>query len=87
MLAAVTNAKKLDWEGWWLGIMRSFVTGAAGAVVSTGTVSIADPKDWGTGNVWHMVLLAGITFFGTGFVHLAIFLQTHPTPDPVTGNS
>ena len=43
---AVKNAQRLDWQGWSLGIMRSFVSGAAGAVAATSTVSIADPKDW-----------------------------------------
>lgn len=79
----ITNAQRLDWSGWLLGIMRSFVTGAAGALAATGTVGIADPKDWGSGNIKHMVMLAAITFFGTGIVHLMVFLQTHPTPDPV----
>lgn len=80
---AVVNAKRLDWQGWSLGIMRSFVSGAAGAIAATGTVSIADPSDWGKGNPGHMALLAAVTFFGAGLVHLAVFLQTHPTPDAV----
>jgi hypothetical protein len=80
---AVTNAQRLDWQGWSLGIMRSFVSGAAGAVAATSTVSIADPNDWGKGNLGHMALLAAITFFGTGIIHMMIFLQTHPTPDAV----
>lgn len=78
---AVTNAQRLDWNGWILGVMRSFVTGAAGAIAATGTVSIADPKDWGVGDLGHMAMLASITFLGAGIVHLAVFLQTHPTPD------
>jgi hypothetical protein len=82
-LSAITNAQRLDWPGWWLGIMRSFISGAAGAVTATGTVGYVDPKDWGTGNLPHMLLLASLTFFGVGLVHLAAFLQTHPTPDPI----
>jgi hypothetical protein len=82
-MGAVVNAQRLDWNGWVLGIMRSFVTGSAGAIAATGTVSIADPKDWGTGDPGHMAMLAAITFFGAGIVHLAVFLQTHPTPDTI----
>jgi hypothetical protein len=80
---AITNAQRLDWDGWILGIMRSFVAGSAGAIAATGTVSFADPKDWGAGNLGHMAMLAAITFFGAGLMHLAVFLQTHPTPDPI----
>ncbi len=83
MLTGIKNAQRLDWPGWWLGIMRSFIAGAAGSIAATGTVSIADPKDWGAGNLPHMLMLAAITFFGAGLAHLAIFLQTHPTPDPI----
>lgn len=87
MLAAVTNAKRMDWGGWWLGIMRSFISGAAGAVTATGIVGFSDPKDWGTGNPMHMLALAGATLAGTGFVHMMIFLQTHPTPDTVSNGA
>lgn len=87
MLAAVTNAKRMDWAGWWLGIMRSFISGAAGAVTATGIVGFSDPKDWGTGNPVHMLTLAGATLAGTGFIHMMIFLQTHPTPDPVSNGA
>jgi hypothetical protein len=80
---AVVNAQRLDWQGWSLGLMRSFVSGAAGAATSTGVVGTIDPKDWGLGNLKHLALLAGLTFLGTGIFHMFIFLQTHPTPDAV----
>jgi hypothetical protein len=82
-MQAIANAKRLDWSGWSLGIMRSYIAGGAGAVAATTTVGFADPKDWGPGNVGHMMLLFAITFFGTGLMHMMVFLETHPTPDAI----
>ena len=81
MPTIIVNAQRMDWSGWGLGLMRSFVSGASGAVTATGTVGFMDPKDWGTGDLKHMAILATVTFFGTGIVHMMAFLQTHPTPD------
>jgi hypothetical protein len=83
MIAAVTNAQRLDWSGWSLGIMRSFISGGAGAIAATTTVGFADPKDWGPNNLPHVALLFGVTFLGTGVIHMMTFLQTHPTPDAI----
>lgn len=80
MITAVSTFKHMDWAGWGLGIMRSMISGGAGAVTSGVTVGILDPHDWNI-HSGHLFELIGITFVGTGLIHMMTFLQTHPVPD------
>lgn len=82
MLAAVTNGGRFAWSDWFLGIMRSFISGGAGALTSGAVVGIKDPQDWGlhSGKLFELM---GIVFLATGIMHMMIYLQTHPVPDLV----
>jgi len=82
MIAAVTNGRRYAWDDWLLGLWRSLVSGGAGAVVSSVQVSIKDPKDWGF-HSWNTLELIASTFLITGIIHMAVFLQTHPAPEPI----
>lgn len=77
MLTAVTNASHYAWGDWFLGIMRSFLSGAAVAL-TTGTggavLGIPGPMVW---------KLMGINFVLMGLYRMGEFLQLHGAPDPV----
>ena len=83
MLAAITNGSRFAWSDWFLGIMRSFISGGAGALSSGTVVGLKDPNDWGL-HSGHLFELMGIVFLATGLLHMAIFLQTHPVPDAMS---
>ena len=89
MLSAVTNASRFAWSDWFLGIMRSIISGGAGAVSSAFSVSFIDPKDWNfSSEPGHMLELMGWTFLFTALIHMAAYLQSHPVPDAIAnGNS
>jgi hypothetical protein len=80
----ISNAKSYDWSTWFMGIMRSFIAGGAGAVAGVAGPMYQDPKDWNLGAGLHSVLVSmGIGFFISGVIHMMIFLQTHGAPEPV----
>lgn len=85
-IAAVANAKSYDWSTWLMGIMRSFVSGGAGAIAAAvGTMGL-DPAKFNLVNldgITHVFAMMGIMFILQGVVHLAIFLQTHGSPEEV----
>jgi hypothetical protein len=71
------NAKSYAWSDWWLGIMRSFLSGGAAAFLTFGGGSLVGvpPKQ-----VWEMV---GINFIAMGMYRLGEFLQLHGAPETV----
>src|SRR5271163_3950132 len=73
----LTNAAKYDWQTWLMGIMRSFLSGAAMAL-TTGTggalLSIPGPTLW---------RLMALNFVVMGLYRMGEFLQLHGAPDQV----
>lgn len=86
MTTMAKNFASYDWATWVVGIMRSFISGGAGAVSGAIGPMVTDPKDWNLGTGFNHVLESMlIGFLIAGFVHLAIFLQTHAVPEPIKG--
>jgi len=76
MIAAVATATRLDWSGWFRGIVGALVSGGAGSV-SAGFAAMKLDK----GHDLNVFALMGITFLFSGVVSLAKFLQTTPVPN------
>jgi len=86
-IAAIANAKTYAWTEWFVGIMRSFVAGAGGAVAGIAGPSITDPKDFNLGAGLHHTLVSmGIGAVVSGIVHMGIFLSTHGAPEQNPGS-
>lgn len=82
---AVANAERYDWQTWLVGILRSAVSGGAGAVGGgVGSMGI-DPEHFNLkGGLGHTLELMGACFALSAIIHMAMFLQTHGAPDLVT---
>jgi hypothetical protein len=73
----VTNVKAYAWSDWFIGIMRSFLSGAATALTTgTGGAIIGIPGK----QLW---ILMGVNFVLMGLYRMGEFLQLHGAPDPV----
>jgi hypothetical protein len=73
----VVNAKKYDWSTWLMGIMRSFLSGAAIALTTgTGGALLSIPSTM----LWKLM---GINFLVMGLYRMGEFLQLHGAPDQV----
>lgn len=81
MAQPIETAKQLDWKGWRLGIVRSLVQGGAHAVLGGITISVYDPKDFGSANILHTIYFATFLFLFGGFMRLMFFLNDHPVAD------
>ena len=81
-LAVIANAKQYDWPTWFLGIMRSFISGGSSAMVA-GLTSIGIAP--GTFNLHSSIRntleLMGIMFMFQGGYRMFEFLQLHGAPD------
>jgi hypothetical protein len=88
MITAVSNVKGYDWGTWLMGIVRACISGGAGAVVAAfGSMGI-DPEHFNLSKGYHHTLeLMGIMFGFMALVHMMMFLQTHPAPEPITEQS
>lgn len=76
-MRAVDNARSYDWQSWMLGIMRSFLSGGAAALLTGGgsaLVGIPPRQAW---------VLMGINFISMGLYRMGEFLQLHGAPDQV----
>jgi hypothetical protein len=85
MINAVTTAQRLDWDGWFLGIMGAALSGGAGAVASgVGGVLMA-PNEFNLmqGKALHLLGLMGLTFLVSAIFSLCKYLQQKPVPDKV----
>jgi hypothetical protein len=81
----LTNLGKYDWATWLVGIWRAIITGGTGGVISGFASMGIDPEHFNlTTGLGHVFRLAGIMFVAMAFVHLVLFLNTHPAPDPAT---
>jgi hypothetical protein len=82
MLTMIATGKKLDWDGWFLGIMGAIISGGAGAVGSGFGSMLVDPEHFNVmqGGFKHMAVLMGATFVFSAVVSLAKFLQASPVP-------
>lgn len=81
MIAAIANAQRLDWNGWFKGCMGAIISGGAGAVGAGFGASLLDPGHDFVG--LRLLELMASAFAFSGIISLAKFLQTHPTPDAV----
>jgi hypothetical protein len=76
-LTAIDNAKAYAWGDWWIGIMRSFLSGAAASFLTgTGGALVGVPS----GQVWKLM---GINFVLMGLYRMGEFLTLHGAPDKV----
>ena len=83
MQAMIANASRYDWPTWFMGIMRSFISGGAGAIAAPAGPMIMDAKDYNLADGLHKVLATmAIAFFISGLTAMGIFLKTHGAPDP-----
>lgn len=82
-MQALTVMGRLDWSGWWRGLIGAFVSGGAGAIGgATGGIMLDPAKfnlDVGLGMTFKLM---GVAFIISAVVSLAKFLQLHPTPEP-----
>jgi hypothetical protein len=75
MITAVTNVQRLDWDGWFRGLIGAFLSGGAGAVSSGLGANYLDKA-----HDLNIFKLMGITFLISATFSLAKFLQTQPVP-------
>jgi hypothetical protein len=76
----MATGKRLDWDGWFRGLMGATISGGAGAFGS-GTAEIyLDPKHVATEGLHHVFALMGMTFLISAVISLLKFLQTSPVP-------
>lgn len=74
-ITAVTNASRYDWPTWFIGIMRSFLSGGSAALFTgTGGAVLGVPGPM----VWKLM---GINFILMGLYRMGEFLQLHGAPD------
>jgi hypothetical protein len=83
MISTMTaNASNYDWPTWWMGIMRSFVGGAAGAISGFAGPMMMDYQHFNFGPGLRSTLLSmGIGALIAGAFAMAVFLKTHSGPD------
>jgi hypothetical protein len=74
-LNAITNLHAYAWADWWIGIMRSFVSGGAAAFLTLGGGALTGVPP---NKLWVMV---GINFLAMGLYRMGEFLQLHGAPD------
>jgi hypothetical protein len=76
-MTAIENAKGYAWADWLMGIMRSFLSGGAAALVAgTGGTIIGIPGS----TVWKLML---VQFVLMGLYRMGEFLTLHGAPDKV----
>lgn len=77
----VTNAGRYDWPTWMLGIMRSFLSGGAGALISGGGGAVAGIT------AKQQYIMMATSFLGLGLYRMGEFLQLHGAPDPIAAQA
>jgi hypothetical protein len=77
-IAAWSNAQKYNWSDWWIGVMRSFLSGGAAALVTGGGGSLVGIPGK---QLWELM---GINFISLGLYRMGEFLQIHGAPDKIT---
>jgi hypothetical protein len=79
----LTTISKMKVGDWVKGILRSFISGGAGAIGSGISANIVDPDHFqvGNGQFHKLAALMGLTFLIGGVISLAAYLKQHPIPD------
>lgn len=81
-IAAIENAKGYDWSTWFLGAMRSFISGGSAAMVAGLTSMGIAPNTFNLTNSIHNTFkLMGVMFLFQGLYRMFEFLQLHGAPD------
>jgi hypothetical protein len=76
-LTAIDNAKGYAWGDWGIGLMRSFLSGGAAALLTgTGGAVVGVPSS----QIWKLML---INFVLMGLYRMGEFLTLHGAPDKV----
>ena len=74
-IAAIRNLSAYNWSDWFIGLMRSFLSGGAAALITGGGGAVLGiPQK----QVW---LLMGTNFVLMGLYRMGEFLQLHGAPD------
>jgi hypothetical protein len=76
-MTAIDNARSYDWKTWLIGIMRSFLSGGAAALVTGGGGTIAGIT------AKQQYIMMGASFLGLGLYRMGEFLTLHGAPDQV----
>jgi hypothetical protein len=83
-MQAYDNALKYDWPTWFIGILRSFISGGSSAMVAGLTSMGIAPGTFNLNNsVGNTIKLMGIMFMFQGGYRMFEFLQLHGSPDKV----
>lgn len=81
-MTILNNAKGYDWPTWFLGIMRSFISGGSSAMVSgMAGMGIAPDKFNLSDHFGNVMKLMGAMFLFQGGYRMFEFLQLHGAPD------
>ena len=81
---AITNAMQYDWPTWFLGIMRSFISGGSSSMVAAmGGMGIAPDRYNLNAGLGNTVKLMVVMFVFQGCYRMFEFLQLHSAPDKV----
>lgn len=76
------NARRYDWATWWLGIMRSFISGGSSAMVAGfAGMGIAPGTFNLTNSFTNTLKLMGVMFLFQGGYRMFEFLNLHGAPD------
>jgi hypothetical protein len=76
------GVRQYDWATWWLGIMRSFVSGGSSAMVAGLTSMGIAPGTFNlSGSIGNTLKLMGVMFLFQGGYRMFEFLQLHGAPD------
>lgn len=79
-MTAIDNARSYAWGDWWIGIMRSFLSGGAAALGGLSGSGIAGL------NLRQTLIVTGSGFVVMGLYRLGEFLTLHGAPDKVQEN-
>lgn len=87
-MTLLVNAQQYDWPTWWIGIMRSFISGGSSSMVAAmAGMGIAPDKfnlqTGATGGLWHTAELMVVMFVFQGLYRMFEFLTLHSAPDKV----
>ena len=83
-MQAITVAQRLNWAGWFTGIMGAFISGGAGSISAALGTMMVDPLDFNLSNGLHKLLLVMLSsFLIPGLTSMFKYLQMKPIPDAV----
>lgn len=83
-MQAFDSMRAYDWPTWFLGIVRSFISGGSSAMVAGLTSMGIAPGTFNlTNSVGNTLKLMGVMFLFQGMYRMFEFLQLHGAPDKV----